>query len=520
MVVNDTSSFKMLFTSFNFMLTDIKAIIYLPFQVTLALFSNGLFYFFTGLAVLLYASTIGFRRFFKQRRNIYAAQLSKDSRNIACGKTVVVAFFHPYCNAGGGGERVLWCAIRSLQTRYDFVQCVVYTGDLKETPDSIIKRAKQRFNIDLKRKVNFVYLHKRAWVEAIKYPFATLLGQSFGSVLLGIEALFKCAPDIYLDTMGYAFTLPLFKYFGGCKVGSYVHYPTISTDMLEKVNQGNTDFNNAAYISKSLVLSKIKLFYYHMFAYIYGMCGQCSDSVMVNSTWTLNHINHIWKIPTKTSIVYPPCDTKSLLELTIDAEESYKKIPNQIISVAQFRPEKNHLLQLQVFHKFLKGFSGASKEQFKLLLVGSCRNDGDQERVDELQKEVKRLQLMKQVEFHLNVPYEVLLDLLQESTVGIHTMQDEHFGIGVVEFMAGGLVTLAHNSAGPKMDIVINWKDNKTGYLANSVGSYVKSLNEIFAMTSKHRYELCLNARDCVKKRFSEETFKNRFLAETEVLIR
>lgn len=28
-----------------------------------------------------------------------------------------VAFFHPYCNAGGGGERVLWCAIRALQSR-------------------------------------------------------------------------------------------------------------------------------------------------------------------------------------------------------------------------------------------------------------------------------------------------------------------------------------------------------------------------------------------------------------------
>ena len=26
-----------------------------------------------------------------------------------------VGFFHPYCNAGGGGERVLWCAVRSMQ---------------------------------------------------------------------------------------------------------------------------------------------------------------------------------------------------------------------------------------------------------------------------------------------------------------------------------------------------------------------------------------------------------------------
>lgn len=25
-----------------------------------------------------------------------------------------IGFFHPYCNAGGGGERVLWMAIKAL----------------------------------------------------------------------------------------------------------------------------------------------------------------------------------------------------------------------------------------------------------------------------------------------------------------------------------------------------------------------------------------------------------------------
>ena len=55
--------------------------------------------------------------------------------------------------------------------------------------------------------------------------------------ILGLEALDKSPeiPDFFIDTMGYAFTLPLFKYFGGSKVGCYVHYPTISTDMLNKV---------------------------------------------------------------------------------------------------------------------------------------------------------------------------------------------------------------------------------------------------------------------------------------------
>jgi len=33
-------------------------------------------------------------------------------------KPLVIGFFHPYCNAGGGGERVLWIAVQALQKRY------------------------------------------------------------------------------------------------------------------------------------------------------------------------------------------------------------------------------------------------------------------------------------------------------------------------------------------------------------------------------------------------------------------
>lgn len=33
-------------------------------------------------------------------------------------KETVVGIFHPYCNAGGGGERVLWAAVNAIQTKY------------------------------------------------------------------------------------------------------------------------------------------------------------------------------------------------------------------------------------------------------------------------------------------------------------------------------------------------------------------------------------------------------------------
>lgn len=39
------------------------------------------------------------------------------SKRLATSSEQCVGIFHPYCNAGGGGERVLWCAIRALQEK-------------------------------------------------------------------------------------------------------------------------------------------------------------------------------------------------------------------------------------------------------------------------------------------------------------------------------------------------------------------------------------------------------------------
>ena len=51
------------------------------------------------------------------------------------------------------------------------------------------------------------------------------------------------------------------------------------------------------------------------------------------------------------------------------------------------------------------------------------------------------------------------------SSIGVHTMWNEHFGIGVVEYMAAGLIPIAHNSGGPQMDIVTAFKNQPTGNL-------------------------------------------------------
>lgn len=82
-------------------------------------------------------------------------------------------------------------------------KCVVYTGDKDASSQDILQKAKHTFDIVFHKDIHFVFLRSRAWVEAKHYPLLTLLGQGIGSLILGLEALVKYPPDIYIDTMGY-----------------------------------------------------------------------------------------------------------------------------------------------------------------------------------------------------------------------------------------------------------------------------------------------------------------------------
>ena len=150
----------------------------------------------------------------------------------------VVGFFHPFCNAGGGGERVLWAAIAATQTRWPSAICAVYTGDHDIDRSIVVSTVKDRFGIVLRPEtLQFIYLTSRNFVLANNYPYFTLLGQSLGSLILAYEAFHLLVPDIFIDTMGYAFAVAFCKYlFPSVPTAAYVHYPTISTDMLDSLS--------------------------------------------------------------------------------------------------------------------------------------------------------------------------------------------------------------------------------------------------------------------------------------------
>ncbi|CAI9088077.1 OLC1v1022312C1 [Oldenlandia corymbosa var. corymbosa] len=424
-----------------------------------------------------------------------------------------VGFFHPYTNDGGGGERVLWCAIKAIQDEYPDLDCVIYTGDHRDaSPGSLYGRAFNRFGVKLLYPLKVVHLYKRRWVEEATYPRFTMIGQSLGSVYLAWEALCNFTPSYFVDTSGYAFTYPVARMFG-CKVICYTHYPTISLDMLSRVRGRNSMYNNDASIANSKLLSRGKIVYYTLFSWMYGIVGSCAHLAMVNSSWTKSHIEKLWGISDRIKLVYPPCDTSRLQALPLERSMT----PPKIISVAQFRPEKAHPIQLEAFAVALNTCD-VNLARPKLLFVGSCRNEADEKRLQKLKNQAVRLNVAEDVEFHINVMYSDLVMLLGGAVAGIHSMTDEHFGICVVEYMAAGAIPIAHNSAGPKLDIVLAEDGVQTGFLAQNVHEYAEAIVKVLEMPESERLSMAAAARNRAA-RFSEDRFFDHFKASLKPIM-
>jgi len=512
MVLPRKSKSDPLWTVVQYIVSPILSVSYISFHIGLILTFILFFTAFFSILIL------------KLKFRISRTKKSEDQN--------VIAFFHPYCDAGGGGERVLWCGIRAIQRRFPAEKIVIFTGDINSAPDQIIAKAQQRFNIEInKENLEFIYLHRRKWIEAETYPRFTLLGQSLGSMWLALEALEKCCPDVFLDTMGYAFALPIFKYFGNCKVGCYVHYPTISTDMLDKVRSRKSGFNNKRGIANSRWATKIKLIYYNIFAWLYGKAGACSDLTMVNGSWTEDHINKLWHKPGQlVHKIYPPCDVQNFKELKrdpnedeVDDEISFKDNAvaddiKTIVSIGQFRPEKDHALQIRAMYELRELLSEEKWNKIKLVLIGGCRNEEDEKRVKDLKDLCRHFSIENNVEFRLNVPFEELCQAMQKASIGLHSMWNEHFGIAVVEMLAAGLITIAHRSGGPLMDIVVEEANSRNGFLAERDQEYAAMISYILNLNPEGRQGIRERARSSVD-RFSDQNFERGWRQATEALI-
>lgn len=235
---------------------------------------------------------------------------------------------------------------------------------------NIFKLVKERFNIDADPdKVSFVKLKSHTWMEPQHYPRCTLIMQSWANIVTCYEALTQLPCDVFIDTVGVGSAFPVIKVLFGVKLLSYTHYPTVSPDMLKQTD--SQSFNN----KQKGIFAKGKKIYLHVLIQMYKMCGQFADWHATNGSWTDNHIKAMWGSSNVTKI-YPPCDTTDIMnKVSITSPRK-----NILVSFAQFRPEKQHSLQLQIWKEALISLP----KDAKFVLLGATRGKDDEKIVSEL----------------------------------------------------------------------------------------------------------------------------------------
>jgi alpha-1,2-mannosyltransferase len=461
----------------------------------------------------------------------------------------VVGFLHHASGGGGGGERVLWVAIQHLLRSGTSV--VLLTSrfappapspqdDASATSHLIDRLLPAQFGITLTReeraRLTVCYIRLQWLQEPALYPVARLVLQSaVGGFALALGTLVALAaeypgavvPELLIDTVGVPFSyLWLRLAFSASRVGCYVHYPLISSDMLDSVASGRAMPNNpvppAAGWRRSL-----KLAYYRAMIAAYRWAGGSlvNGPVACNSTWTRDHIVRLWGdgVPSaarRVHLLFPPVNVERFRTFEL-ARPSGPAEPLLLISVGQFRPEKDHALQLRAFARALALLAPAATTTAatttpaapaaKLLVIGGARNAEDRARVTELRALAASLGLRDgvDVEFHVDAPFADLEAAMRRAVVGLHTMRDEHFGIVVVEYMASGCVPIAHRSAGPA-EIV---REGATGFLCCSEDEYAAAITRV--VTALRRDHTALDdmrraARDDAA-RFGDAGFSTAF---------
>ncbi|KAA0147910.1 hypothetical protein FNF29_06999 [Cafeteria roenbergensis] len=456
----------------------------------------------------------------------------------ACSGRPVVAFFHPNSNGGGGGERVLWLAVKAvdddLRRRRSPARVVIYSGDSDVGQDALLAKAKSRFGIDLSgSSVEMVFFSTRWLLDPGLYPALTMLGQSLGGMLCTAECVVRCPPTVFVDTMGAPFGYPVAALLSGATVACYTHYPVITPEMTRVVAEGRAAHNNR-HAAASPVRTWLKLAYYRVFAAAYARCGAFCDVVMANSSWTAGHLSELWggairrsddsgaeggaaagaaRLPltglasawdalfgtddlasADIQVVFPPCNSEAMAMLPL--RPARRALPAKaqrlpwVVSVGQFRPEKDHSLQLRAFAEAARGLACKPwAGEMRLVLVGGARNAQDQRRVDALKAEAKALGIADRVQWRINAPFEgpgSLCEALELGAAGLHCMWNEHFGIAVVESQAAGCVPVAHDSGGPRLDIVVPTADGRrTGCRARSPAGFGQALAAVLCASQE-----------------------------------
>jgi glycosyltransferase involved in cell wall biosynthesis len=161
-------------------------------------------------------------------------------------------------------------------------------------------------------------------------------------------------------------------------------------------------------------------------------------------------------------ILYPPVDIErfsSAYSHTIDSREA------KVLVVSRFSPEKRienaitiaHLLGGKIKFQIIGSLAPANRVYFK-----------------KLQQMIEMYGLSQTVSLTPNASNQELIDSMSKSTVYLHTMIGEHFGVSIVEAMAAGLVPIVPTYGGCSEFVPIDYQYDTLEEAADHIAKNTK----------------------------------------------
>ena len=195
---------------------------------------------------------------------------------------------------------------------------------------------------------------------------------------------------------------------------SYVHYPR-KARLMNSLSIGRLfKFN------KDPLMLNVLLYRWHTSTH-------WGDLQVANSKFTAEKFEEHYSNEVKT-ILYPPVDTRPTVAT---------KMPNRIVSLGRFSPNKRQLEQIQMM---------AELPSHELYIIG-FKNDVAY--FNKCQQVIEELWL-NNVHLISDATEAERDSILASSSFFIHSLRDEPFGITTVQGIAAGCIPIVHNSGGQK----------------------------------------------------------------------
>ncbi len=309
----------------------------------------------------------------------------------------------------------------------------------------------------------------------IKYNFKRIL--PVPEFFLKLRSYFIILAHLLLkDIRGYNFVYNMFGYevpFGIKNYGKYLlycHYPYY-------LDQYSKQFKSSSFLRKMYVAPILILNWF-----MKKNIGENKVFLCANSNFTKGVLRKYFS-NSRIDVVYPP--------VNIQAFKNKLKKRKRVISLGGFDFDKKQLLQISL---------AALNIDYDFYICGQITNKSY------FKKVLMRSANIKNVFISANLPFNELKKLLQTSRFFIHTKEEEHFGISIVEAITAGCIPLVYNSGGQKEIVIFDElrfnNENELISRFNYLSKQYESIKE------KYLTKLLLHI-----KNFDESVFKEKMLS-------